>query len=165
MLDQWTDRPLLGYGPRYFQREPNLAVELGGEFTHAHNAMVQFLVVGGLVTTAVVALLVLLTWRRSVALATDGFPAGALFLVAFLYVSWLEASHLPTTLAGHATWLPLIVIARLGLPAGGAPSASTGADRGGRSRAGAVGWLNGTAGALQQRLRKGSPQKTTVSRM
>ncbi|MBF9131800.1 O-antigen ligase family protein [Plantactinospora sp. S1510] len=165
LLDQWAEHPLLGYGPRYFQREPDLAVELGGEFTHAHNAMVQFLVVGGLVTTAVVALLLVLTWRRSMALATAGFPAAALFLVAFLYVSWLEASHVPTTLAGHATWLPLMVIARLGLPAGGAPPAPAGADRGGRSRAGAAGWLNGTAGALQQRLTKGSPQKTTVSRM
>ncbi|MFC6015990.1 O-antigen ligase family protein [Plantactinospora solaniradicis] len=165
LLHQWVEHPLLGYGPRYFQREPDLAVELGGEFTHAHNAMVQFLVVGGLVTTAVVALLIVLAWRRSVALATAGFPAAALFLVAFLYVSWLEASHVPTTLAGHATWLPLIVIARLGLPAGGTPPAPVEADRGGRSRAGAAGWLNGTAGALQQRLTKGSPQKTTVSRM
>jgi hypothetical protein len=29
-------------------------------------------------------------------------------------VSWLEASHIPTTLAGHVGWLPMIIIARLG---------------------------------------------------
>ncbi|MBE1491289.1 O-antigen ligase family protein [Plantactinospora soyae] len=165
LLDRWAEHPLLGHGPRYFQREPDLTVQLGGEFTHGHNVLVQFLVVGGLLTTVLVALLVLLTWRRSVALAGAGFPAAALFLVAFLYVSWLEASHVPTTLAGHATWLPLMVIALLGLPAGDAPPASTGQDRGGRSWAGA-GWRNGTAGALQQRLAgRGSTQKTTVSRM
>nr|MDT0656914.1 O-antigen ligase family protein [Micromonospora sp. DSM 115978] len=114
LLDRWSERPLLGHGQGYFENRPDLAEELGGSFTHAHNVMVHLLVVGGLLTVTLFGVLLHLVWRRSMALLSAGLPAAELFLVALAQVSWLEASHLPTTLAGYAAWLPLILAARLG---------------------------------------------------
>ncbi|GAA5185123.1 hypothetical protein GCM10023322_28160 [Rugosimonospora acidiphila] len=115
LLDRWTQRPILGFGPDFFDREPDLAKALGGQFTHGHNMMVQFLVVGGLLTAVLAGVLLYLTFRESLALARTGQFAPMLFLVALLQVSWLEASHVVITLAGYLTWLPLFLIARLGL--------------------------------------------------
>lgn len=117
LLDRWADRPVLGLGPDFFERHPELAAELGGQFNHGHNVLVQLLVVGGLVAAVLFALLFAEAWRRSIPLARTGLPAAALFLVAFAWLSWLEASHVSTTLAGYATWLPLVLIARFGLRA------------------------------------------------
>ena len=115
LLHRWAERPVLGRGPGYFQREPGLAAALGGQFTHGHNLMVQLLIVGGLVTVVLFAALLYLTWRQSAALVRAGQLAPVLFLIALVHVSWLEASHVATTLAGHLMWLPLFLIARLGL--------------------------------------------------
>jgi O-antigen/teichoic acid export membrane protein/O-antigen ligase len=117
LLDRWADRPVLGLGPEFFERHPELAAELGGQFNHGHNVLVQLLVVGGLVAAILFALLFAEAWRWSIPLARAGLPAAALFLVAFVWLSWLEASHVSTTLAGYATWLPLVLIARFGLRA------------------------------------------------
>jgi len=114
LLRQWTERPILGWGPGHFQR-PHVAAEIGGQFNHAHNVLVHLLVVGGLVAVVLLGLLGYLVWRQSVVLARAGMPAAALFLIVLGHLSWLEASHLATTLAGYAAWLPLMLIARLGL--------------------------------------------------
>ncbi len=123
LLHRWAEHPVLGLGPDYFQRQRDLAKALGGQFTHGHNLMVQLLVVGGLLALVLFAALLSLTWRQAAALARAGQPAPVLFLVALGQVSWLEASHVTTTLAGHLTWLPLFLIARLGpsLPGRGRP--------------------------------------------
>ncbi|MDG4829852.1 O-antigen ligase family protein [Solwaraspora sp. WMMD1047] len=123
LLDRWAQAPLLGFGPGYFDNQPDLAEALGGQFSHAHNVLVQFLVVGGLLATVLFGVLLYLVWRRSMALLAAGVPAAGLFLVAFTQVSWLEASHLPTTLAGYVGWLPLIIIARLGADLADRPTA------------------------------------------
>lgn len=107
LLRQWRDRPVFGYGPDYFQRHPELGKLLGGQFDHGHNIGVHLLVTGGLLSVAAVAVLLGLAWRRSLANARAGVPIGALFLIVFAHVSWLEASHVPGTLAGYLTWLPL----------------------------------------------------------
>jgi hypothetical protein len=122
LLDRWSQAPLLGFGPGYFDNQPDLADALGGQFSHAHNVLVQLLVVGGLLATVLFGVLLYLVWRRSMALLAAGLPAAGLFLVAFAQVSWLEASHLPTTLAGYVGWLPLIIIARLGADRADRPS-------------------------------------------
>jgi O-antigen ligase len=114
LLHRWAEHPVLGLGPDYFQRQPGLAKVLGGQFTHGHNLLVQLLVVGGLLALVLFAALLYLAWRQAAALARAGQPAPVLFLIALGQVSWLEASHLATTLAGHLTWLPLFLIARLG---------------------------------------------------
>ncbi|HEU4424697.1 MAG TPA: O-antigen ligase family protein, partial [Pilimelia sp.] len=113
LLDRWADRPLLGWGPDVFDR-PELAGELGGRFNHGHNVMVHLLVIGGLITAVLFAGLLYVAWRQSLAFARAGMAAAALFLVALVHVSWLEASHVSTTLAGYLTWLPLVLIVRLG---------------------------------------------------
>jgi O-antigen/teichoic acid export membrane protein len=115
LLDRWTERPIVGLGPKYFERE-ELAAALGGAFNHGHNILVQLLTIGGLLTVVLFALLLYLAWRQAVRLAQRwGLAVPALFLVAFTHVSWLEASQMSTTLAGFLAWLPLILIARLGL--------------------------------------------------
>ncbi|MEU8213844.1 O-antigen ligase family protein [Micromonospora sp. NPDC049044] len=116
LLDRWTERPLTGHGPEYFEREPDLAAALGGRYTHGHNVLVHLLAIGGLLTVVLFAVLLYQVWRRSMFLAGAGMPGPALFLIALLWVSWLEASHLSVTLAGYLTWLPLALIARAGLP-------------------------------------------------
>ena len=144
LLDRWSDSPLFGWGPKVFQ-DPAVTAELGGQFSHGHNVMVQLLVVGGLMAVVPFALLCFVAWRRSVALAADGHPAALLFLVAFMHVSWLEASHLSTTLTGYLAWLPLLAIAlagpasppaRSGRPPAPIDSAGSANGLGGRSRAG-----------------------------
>jgi len=110
LLDRYTERPLLGFGPEFFQRQPQLAKALGGRFTHGHNLMVEMLIVGGAIGFALFALMLAVLWRRAVAFARAGRPESALFVVALLHVSWLEASQASTTLAGYAMWLPLITI-------------------------------------------------------
>lgn len=110
LLDRWADRPLFGHGPGYFERQPELAEALGGRYTHGHNLLVHLLSVGGLLTVALVAVLLGLVWRRATTLAGRGDTASALFVVALAWVSWLEASHVPVTLAGYLTWLPLCLI-------------------------------------------------------
>ncbi|WP_157744653.1 O-antigen ligase family protein [Micromonospora viridifaciens] len=110
LLERWTESPIVGWGPKVFQ-EPGLAADLGGQFNHGHNVMVQLLVIGGLLALVPFALLCFVAWRRSVVLAAGGQPAALLFLVAFSQVSWLEASHVATTLTGYVTWLPLVAIA------------------------------------------------------
>jgi O-antigen ligase len=120
LLDLWADRPLLGWGPDVFDR-PELAVALGGRFTHGHNVLVHLLVVGGLAAAVLFAGLVALAWRQSLTLARAGRPAPVLFLVALALVSLLEASHVSTTLAGYLSWLPLVLIVRLGLSRSAAP--------------------------------------------
>jgi O-antigen/teichoic acid export membrane protein len=117
LLRQWTHRPILGYGPDFFERQPDLARQLGGDFTHGHNILVQFLVVGGVVTVLLVAALLYLAWREALALGRAGQIGPVLYLVAFAYVSWLEASHVATSLAGYLAWLPLFLVVRLGLAA------------------------------------------------
>lgn len=126
LLARWSDRPILGMGPDYFQRATDLTQVLGGQFTHAHNILVQLLTVGGLLAAALFAVLLSVTWRQSIRLARQGLVAAALFLVVFVHVSWLEASHLSTTLAGYLAWLPLILIARIGLAARRDAAATTG---------------------------------------
>ncbi|BCJ58252.1 O-antigen ligase family protein [Micromonospora endophytica] len=110
LLDRWSDSPLFGWGPKIFQNS-TLAAELGGQFNHGHNIMVHLLVVGGLTAVVPFALLCFVAWRRAVSLATDGEQVALLFLVALVHVSWLEASHLSTTLTGYLAWLPLVTIA------------------------------------------------------
>ncbi|MEU3453001.1 O-antigen ligase family protein [Micromonospora sp. NPDC006766] len=114
LLHRWSESPLIGWGPKIFQQEPALAAELGGQFSHGHNAVVQLLVIGGLLALLPFALLCWVAWRRSTLLAANGGTAALLFLVGLAHVSWLEASHLSTTLAGYATWLPLLTIALTG---------------------------------------------------
>jgi O-antigen/teichoic acid export membrane protein/O-antigen ligase len=115
LLARWADRPVLGLGPEYFERTPDLSQALGGQFTHGHNLLVQLLTVGGLLTVVLFAALLSLAWRQSVRLAAQGFAVPAVFLIAFVHVSWLEASHVSTTLAGYLAWLPLVLIIRTGL--------------------------------------------------
>ncbi|MDP9796203.1 O-antigen/teichoic acid export membrane protein/O-antigen ligase [Catenuloplanes nepalensis] len=129
LLGRWADRPLLGWGPGVFDR-PELADALGGRFTHGHNVLVHLLVVGGLLAAVLFAGLVVLAWRQSLAPARAGQPAPVLFLVALALVSLLEASHVSTTLTGYLTWLPLVLIVRLGpirpaAPVGGGPAEPT----------------------------------------
>ncbi|MFC0533233.1 O-antigen ligase family protein [Phytohabitans kaempferiae] len=127
LLDRWADRPMLGLGPEFLDRQQaQLAVEMGGSFNHAHNVLVQLIVAGGMVAAVLFAVLFAESWRWSMPLARAGMPAAALFLVAFCYVSWLEASHVSTTLAGYAAWLPLVLIARLGLRASESTSPTAG---------------------------------------
>ncbi|SCG68642.1 O-antigen ligase family protein [Micromonospora coxensis] len=114
LLDRWRDSPIVGWGPKLFQQDPALAAELGGQFNHGHNVMVQLLVVGGLLALVAFGLLCWAAWRRSAMLAAQGRPAALLFLVGLVHVSWLEASHIPTTLSGYVTWLPLLTIALAG---------------------------------------------------
>ncbi|WP_431913219.1 O-antigen ligase family protein [Micromonospora carbonacea] len=114
LLGRWAERPLTGHGPGYFERQPELAEALGGRYTHGHNLLVHLLAVGGLLTVVLMAVLLGLVWRRSTDLAALGRPAPALFLIALLWVSWLEASHVSVTLAGQLTWLPLCLIVRAG---------------------------------------------------
>jgi hypothetical protein len=114
LLHRWTQRPVVGFGPDFFDRTPDLAKALGGQFTHGHNLLVQLLVVGGLLAVVLTAGLLYLTWRQSLALARAGHAVPVLFLIALVHASWLEASHIVITLAGYLTWLPLFVIARLG---------------------------------------------------
>ncbi len=111
LLDRWYESPLVGWGPKVFQEDPELAVDLGGQFNHGHNVMVQLLVVGGLLALVPFVALCWLAWRRSVDLAAHGRPTALLFLVGLVYVSWLEASHVSTTLSGYLVWLPLLMIA------------------------------------------------------
>jgi O-antigen ligase len=110
LLSRWLDQPLTGHGPGYLDRRPELVEALGGRYTHGHNLLVHLLAVGGLLAVALFAVLLGLVWRRSVHLAGLGRPAPALFLIALVWVSWLEASHVPVTLAGSLTWLPLCLI-------------------------------------------------------
>jgi O-antigen/teichoic acid export membrane protein/O-antigen ligase len=126
LLDRWADRPLLGWGLEVFDR-PELEVALGGRFTHGHNVLVHLLVVGGLLAVVLFAGLMALAWRQSLLLARTGQPAPVLFLVALALVSLLEASHVSPTLAGYLSWLPLVLIARLG------PSRSVAPPGGGRA--------------------------------
>jgi len=114
LLERWADRPLLGWGPDVFDR-PELAAALGGRFTHGHNVLVHLLVVGGLAAAVLFAVLVALACRQALTLARAGQPVPVLFLVALALVSLLEASHVATTLTGYLSWLPLVLIARLGL--------------------------------------------------
>jgi O-antigen/teichoic acid export membrane protein/O-antigen ligase len=114
LLHRWTQRPVVGFGPDFFDRTPDLAKALGGQFTHGHNLLVQLLVVGGLLAVVLTAGLLYLAWRQSLALARAGHAVPVLFLIALVHASWLEASHIVITLAGYLTWLPLFVIARLG---------------------------------------------------
>ncbi|MEU4476212.1 O-antigen ligase family protein [Micromonospora sp. NPDC023888] len=116
LLSRWAERPLTGHGPEYFERQPDLAAALGGRYTHGHNVLVHLLTIGGLLTVVLFAVLLYQVWRRSMLLAGAGTPGPALFLVALLWVSWLEASHVSVTLAGYLTWLPLGLIARAELP-------------------------------------------------
>ncbi|MFG2047874.1 O-antigen ligase family protein [Micromonospora sp. NPDC048935] len=116
LLSRWAERPLTGHGPEYFERQPDLAAALGGRYTHGHNVLVHLLAVGGLLAVVLFTVLLCQVWRRSMLLAGAGSPGPALFLIALLWVSWLEASHLAVTLAGYLTWLPLALIARAGLP-------------------------------------------------
>ncbi|MFI6231331.1 O-antigen ligase family protein [Micromonospora echinospora] len=112
LLAHWRERPLLGHGPEFFDREPGLAEALGGAFTHGHNLLVHLLVVGGLLVVAAVAALLGLCWRQAVAVARRGRVVPMLYLVAFAWISWLEASHVPATLAGQLSWLPLCLVLR-----------------------------------------------------
>ncbi|MFI6820439.1 O-antigen ligase family protein [Micromonospora sp. NPDC050187] len=112
LLTHWRERPLLGHGPDFFYREPGLAEALGGAFNHGHNLLVHLLVVGGLLAVVAVATLLGLCWRRAAVAARRGRVVPMLYLAAFVWVSWLEASHVPTTLAGHLSWLPLCLILR-----------------------------------------------------
>ncbi|MER7334947.1 MULTISPECIES: O-antigen ligase family protein [unclassified Micromonospora] len=116
LLERWTESPLIGWGPEIFQ-DPAVTAEIGGQFNHGHNVMVQILVVGGLVALVPFVLLCAVVWKRAAALTADGQPAPLLFLVALAQVSWLEASHVSTTLTGYVTWLPLLAIALVGRPA------------------------------------------------
>ncbi|MET8044672.1 O-antigen ligase family protein [Micromonospora sp. NPDC005215] len=127
LLSRWTERPLTGHGPEYFERQPDLAAALGGRYTHGHNVLVHLLAIGGLLTVVLFAVLLYQVWRRSMLLAGAGNVGPALFLVALLWVSWLEASHVSVTLAGYLTWLPLGLIARAGLPSP-APEQTTGSE-------------------------------------
>ena len=104
-LRLFMERPVLGWGPDVFAR-PELAVELGGQFTHGHNAVVHLLVVGGLLAAVLFAGLLVVTWHRSLAQARAGRPVPLLFVLALVGVSALEASHLSTTLAGSRTRPP-----------------------------------------------------------
>ncbi|GAA0811161.1 O-antigen ligase family protein [Spirilliplanes yamanashiensis] len=126
LLDRFADRPVLGHGPDLFQ-DPGLAADLGGQFGHAHNGLVQFLVTGGVCATVLFAVLAAVVWRGAVRAARDGWLPGALFLVALAWTSWLEASHLATTLAGYLAWLPLFVLARLAYDTAADPAARAGA--------------------------------------
>ncbi|MFI9644079.1 O-antigen ligase family protein [Micromonospora sp. NPDC051925] len=118
LLSRWAERPLIGHGPGYFERRPELAEALGGRYTHGHNVLVHLLAVGGLLTLVLFAVLLGLVWRRSTLLAGLGAPAPALFLISLVWISWLEASHLAVTLAGFLTWLPLCLIMWAGPPGG-----------------------------------------------
>ncbi|WP_326553438.1 O-antigen ligase family protein [Micromonospora sp. NBC_01813] len=123
LLNGWEQRPVWGWGTVYFDR-PEIADELGGNFNHGHNVMVQLLIVGGLVSALLFGLLCLAAWHRAVRLLNGGAYSAVLFLIALGMLSWLEASHVATTLAGYATWLPLMMIMRLG----DHPPAETAAD-------------------------------------
>ncbi|MGC4810176.1 O-antigen ligase family protein [Micromonospora sp. DT228] len=116
LLSRWAERPLTGHGPEYFERQPDLAAALGGRYTHGHNVLVHLLTIGGLLAVVLFAVLLYQVWRRSMFLAGAGTPGPALFLIALLWVSWLEASHVSVTLAGFLTWLPLGLIVRAELP-------------------------------------------------
>ncbi|WP_372446023.1 O-antigen ligase family protein [Micromonospora humidisoli] len=118
LLSRWADRPLVGHGPGYFERQPQLVEALGGRYTHGHNVLVHLLAVGGLLTVVLVAVLLGFVWRRSVLLFGRGDPTPALYLIALAWISWLEASHLAVTLAGYLTWLPLCLIRWTSWPAG-----------------------------------------------
>ncbi|MGV9211567.1 O-antigen ligase family protein [Micromonospora sp. RB23] len=113
LLDRWAESPIVGWGQDVFD-EPAVTAALGGQFNHGHNVMVQVLVVGGLLALVPFLLLCFVAWRRAAALCGAGQPVPLLFLVAFAHVSWLEASHVSTTLTGYVTWLPLLVIALAG---------------------------------------------------
>ncbi|SCL52938.1 Membrane protein involved in the export of O-antigen and teichoic acid [Micromonospora citrea] len=110
LLERWSESPLVGWGPEVFQ-DPAVTALIGGQFNHGHNVMVQLLVVGGLVALVPFVLLCALAWKRAAALTAGGQPAPLLFLVALAQVSWLEASHVSTTLTGYVTWLPILAIA------------------------------------------------------
>ncbi|MEV0392189.1 O-antigen ligase family protein [Polymorphospora rubra] len=109
LFGHWVEQPMLGFGEKFFL-SPDLGEKLGGHFNHGHNLMVHTVVIGGIVALAFLALLLGVTWDRAVASVRVGQYAPMLFLTAFAQVSWLEASHVPMTLAGYATWLPLILI-------------------------------------------------------
>lgn len=101
----------LGGGPLSYERGALAYDPFSFKIIAGHNLVVDSLVRGGVVGLAALALLLIVVVRHALRLASvNAFPI--VFLITFIYISWLEV---PLNLAnlgflGYASWLPLAVI-------------------------------------------------------
>jgi hypothetical protein len=107
-LSLWHHHLWFGAGPEFYER-PN---DLGFYALYGHNLVVDTLARGGLVALAGVAIWVVMLLRQSLRLSSIS-PFPILFVVAFVYTSWLEVPVAFNNLGilGYVCWLPLAVIA------------------------------------------------------
>jgi hypothetical protein len=106
-LSNWHHHLWLGSGPEFYER----GNPLGFYALYGHNLVVDTLARGGLVALAGVVVLITVLARQSLKLSrVSAFPP--LFVIAFVYASWLEVPIAFNNLGiiQYACWLPLAAI-------------------------------------------------------
>jgi O-antigen ligase len=91
-LQAWQERPLVGWGSRFFWDIAQTSENLGGTVYHAHNQFLQLLVYGGLVLFAAVAVMIATAITISARTAKAAGLFGPAFLLAVAGTCVLEPS-------------------------------------------------------------------------
>ena len=107
----WEANPWLGGGPRFFQLTAQYRSELGQTAFSGHNAFVHTLATGGLITVALVTVLMIYAFKRSMNLAGDR-TIPLLFLLGVVFNSWLQNPAVLSSVdvMSYTYWVPLAVI-------------------------------------------------------
>lgn len=79
-LEAWRGAPWFGWGSNWYNRIGETSNRIAGSVFHGHNQLVQFLVTGGIVLTALAALLCVVLMMR----ATRHAVAGSLFAATWV---------------------------------------------------------------------------------
>ncbi len=106
-VEAWRERPWFGHGADYFKLLATGEDNLGGHAYHAHNQVMQVLVTGGLVLSAIALVVVVVLGARAVRWSGVGLAWPTLVLTVFAVVASFEV---PVGLVDRLVYVPFVLV-------------------------------------------------------